>query len=242
MPKLPPPPRSAQNRSGFSRSLARRNSPSAVTTSAETRLSKVRPNLRLVQPKPPPSVRPAMPVVELMPVGVARPNACVSRSKSPSVAPGSTRASARDRIDAHRLHRRQIDHHAAVAAPRCPRCCDRRRAPATTAPAFAREIDGGAHVGRAGAAHDQTGPAVDHAVPDGARRVIARLARGQHRATQAALQRVDGGFGNRNCAARQLCQIETGHVNLPRIARCTKDAEGTSERLCPALDLSLRSA
>ena len=52
----------------------------------------VSPNLRVVQPKPPPSVRPATPVVELMPIGVARPNFCASLSKSARVAPGSTRA------------------------------------------------------------------------------------------------------------------------------------------------------
>ena len=68
-PKLPPPPRIAQKRSGFSSALARRRLPSAVTTSAAIRLSMVMPNLRLVQPKPPPRVRPAMPVVELMPSG-----------------------------------------------------------------------------------------------------------------------------------------------------------------------------
>ena len=33
-----------------------------------------------------------MPVVELMPVGVTSPNACASRSNSPKVTPGSTRA------------------------------------------------------------------------------------------------------------------------------------------------------
>jgi len=33
-----------------------------------------------------------MPVVELMPVGTARPKVCVSRSTSPSVAPGPTQA------------------------------------------------------------------------------------------------------------------------------------------------------
>ena len=38
-PKLPPPPRSAQNESGFSVRLARTNSPPAVTTSADRRLS-----------------------------------------------------------------------------------------------------------------------------------------------------------------------------------------------------------
>src|SRR4029077_10243654 len=38
------------------------------------------------------NVKPAMPVVELMPVGTASPNGCVSRSRSASVAPGSTHA------------------------------------------------------------------------------------------------------------------------------------------------------
>ena len=42
-PKLPPPPRTAQNRSGFSVSLARRSCPSAVTISTERRLSQVSP-------------------------------------------------------------------------------------------------------------------------------------------------------------------------------------------------------
>ena len=67
MPKFPPPPRSPQKRSAFSVSLARTWLPSAVTTSAESRLSTVMPYFRLSQPKPPPSVRPATPVVELMP-------------------------------------------------------------------------------------------------------------------------------------------------------------------------------
>ena len=42
-PKLPPPPRSAQNRSGCSDSLVRTSRPSASTTSAAIRLSIVRP-------------------------------------------------------------------------------------------------------------------------------------------------------------------------------------------------------
>src|SRR6185436_10275206 len=65
-PKLPPPPRIAQNSSGCSVALARTISPAAVTTSAEIRLSTVSPCLRLSQPNPPPSVSPPMPVVELM--------------------------------------------------------------------------------------------------------------------------------------------------------------------------------
>ena len=73
MPKLPPPPRIAQKRSGFSSSLAVTNSPSAVTTSAERRLSTVAPCFRISQPMPPPSVRPAMPVWVTIPPTVARP-------------------------------------------------------------------------------------------------------------------------------------------------------------------------
>ena len=45
-PKLPPPPRSAQNRSACELSLAVTNEPSARTTSAESRLSTVSPNRR----------------------------------------------------------------------------------------------------------------------------------------------------------------------------------------------------
>ena len=79
MPKLPPPPRIPQKRSGFSVPLAFTKSPVAVTTSAEMRLSMVSPNLRLSQPNPPPRVNPETPVVEFIPSGVASPNACDSR-------------------------------------------------------------------------------------------------------------------------------------------------------------------
>src|ERR1700722_12462115 len=63
---------------------------SAVTTSTEIRLSTVMPYLRVNQPNPPPSIRPAIPVVELIPTGVASPWDCAASSKSASVAPGST--------------------------------------------------------------------------------------------------------------------------------------------------------
>ncbi len=61
-PKLPPPPRRPQNRSAFSSLLACTSRPSAVTTSADTRLSHANPCFRASQPRPPPSVSPAMPV------------------------------------------------------------------------------------------------------------------------------------------------------------------------------------
>jgi hypothetical protein len=73
-PKFPPPPRSAQNRSAFSSSPAISSLPSAVTTSAEIRLSQDRPSPRARCPMPPPSVSPPTPVVEMIPPVVASPN------------------------------------------------------------------------------------------------------------------------------------------------------------------------
>ena len=78
MPKLPPPPRSAQNRSACSFSLAVTRRPSASTTSASIRLSMLRPYLRERLPMPPPRVRPPTPVVEITPLGAARPKAWVA--------------------------------------------------------------------------------------------------------------------------------------------------------------------
>src|SRR5204863_522167 len=92
MPKLPPPPLRPQKRSAFSLAFAVKRRPSAVTTSAETRLSTVRPCLLESQPRPPPKVRPAMPVSDTVPPLVARPKACVSWSKSIHLTPGSARA------------------------------------------------------------------------------------------------------------------------------------------------------
>ncbi len=91
-PKLPPPPRSAQKRSGCSSALARTERPSASTTCADSRLSIVNPCIRLNQPQPPPSVRPPTPVWLTVPAGTASPCSWVAASSSPSVAPPPTRA------------------------------------------------------------------------------------------------------------------------------------------------------
>ena len=76
---------------GCSLSLAVTSRPSAVTRSTETRLSQVSPYLRSNQPDPPPSVRPATPVVETRPPVVASPCSWVARSNSPQVTPAPTR-------------------------------------------------------------------------------------------------------------------------------------------------------
>ena len=73
IPKLPPPPRIAQKRSAFSSALARTTRPSAMTISAERRLSSASPYFGISQPRPPPSVSPAMPVDPTTPPVVAEP-------------------------------------------------------------------------------------------------------------------------------------------------------------------------
>ena len=55
MPKLPPPPRNAQNSSGSLSWSTRRFLPSGVTTSIAATLFVESPSLRAYQPTPPPS-------------------------------------------------------------------------------------------------------------------------------------------------------------------------------------------
>ena len=128
IPKLPRPPRRPHNRSAFSVSLAWMSRPSAVTTSAPTRLSHASPCLRISEPMPPPRVSPATPVEEMRPPVVARPCACVSWSTSAHTAPPPTVA------------RRPPGRHARHSSPtdrspprgrrsRSRRCCGRRRGP-----------------------------------------------------------------------------------------------------------------
>ena len=74
IPKFPPPPpRSAQNRSGSLVRDTSRTQPSAVTISAPTRLSQVSPKARPASPIPPPSVLPPTPTDEHDPAGIVAP-------------------------------------------------------------------------------------------------------------------------------------------------------------------------
>ena len=91
-PKLPPPPRNAQNSSVCDSALARTTSRSAVTSSAATMWSIVRPYLRTIQPMPPPSARPPMPTLAASPVVSASPCGWAAAAMSAEVAPGCTHA------------------------------------------------------------------------------------------------------------------------------------------------------
>src|SRR5271169_4098801 len=86
-PKLPPPPRRAQNKSGFSRELQRATEPSAVTRVKVSTLSQDNPKRRVSHPVPPPSTNPEAPVWETTPEGKTRPAFCVALSIDPSRQP-----------------------------------------------------------------------------------------------------------------------------------------------------------
>src|SRR5262249_33769384 len=74
IPKFPPPPpRSAQYRSGCSCAFATTAVPSARTTVASSRWSLVSPNFLPDSPIPPPCVSPATPTVGHVPPGTMRP-------------------------------------------------------------------------------------------------------------------------------------------------------------------------
>ena len=138
-PKLPPPPRIAQKRSGWVSASTCRSSPSAVTTSAASRSSIVRPYLRTRNPTPPPSVIPPMPTEP----GVAEPGREAVRARRGRVlARGQAGLGPRGApldVDVQRLHVREVEHDPSVgdadARPCCARRCGRRAPARSRAPA-----------------------------------------------------------------------------------------------------------
>src|SRR5215469_8083348 len=75
-PKLPPPPpRNAQNRSGWSLADAVTAAPPGNTTDADVNASDIRPACRDWAPSPPPRACPAVPTDGQVPVGIPRPAA-----------------------------------------------------------------------------------------------------------------------------------------------------------------------
>ena len=119
----------------------------------------------MIQPIPPPRVSPATPVWVTMPLGTARPNACVARSTSPSSAPAWTRAVRASGSTLDVVHRTQVDHDP-VVADREPREAVPAAAHGDRHVVAGRAADGGDHVVRARAPGDEAGRAVDGAVPD----------------------------------------------------------------------------
>ena len=123
---------------------------------------------------PPPSVSPAMPVVETAPPVTARPCSCVSRSRSPQVAPPCARTVRPTRVDVNTLHPRQVDHQAAFdhGAPRdiVPAAANRDFQPRPRASLTASTTSA-----TPAALGDQSRPFVHHAVVDTPRVIVARI-------------------------------------------------------------------
>ena len=97
------------------------------------------------------------------------------------------------RVDSHAAHRREVDHHAAIA-DRMPgdvvaAAADRRREALR-----AGEGNRGAYVRRARAARDHRRAAVDHGVPDRTGDVVVVVSRDERIAAQRSAQGLEGGL------------------------------------------------
>ena len=130
---------------------------------------------------PPPSVRPATPVVEMMPPVVARLCSWVAALKSPQVAPPCARAV---RFPGSTLTARIPDRSATTPSSTVPK-------PGTLwlPPRMARgsscslaRVDGGRDIASILGTHDRGRATVDHGVVDGSCVVVAIIRRGDDRA------------------------------------------------------------
>ena len=115
MPKLPPPPRIAQKRSGFSSALARAHAAVGHHDLRRTAGCRApgRTSASASRGRRQASGRRCRCVPTTPPV-VARPCSCVSRLNSFHSTPPWPAPTGRPRVDVDALHRRQIDHQAAV--------------------------------------------------------------------------------------------------------------------------------
>src|SRR5690242_19067516 len=176
--------------------------PSAVTTSTASRLSTVRPYLPISQPSPPARVRPAIPVLETTPPVVASPWPAAARLSSFQVAPPCPYRPPR-RVNPDPLHRRQVDHQAAVGNAQAGHVV------AAAAHRYLGRLlaaDGDrVHDVRDGAAPgDKRGVLVDQAVVDLAGLLVARLCRGD----QLAGERGPDLAGNLDRAAHVVSPLQ----------------------------------
>ena len=159
-PKFPPPPRSAQNRSGWLSASTCRSSPSAVTTSAASRSSTVSPCLRTRKPTPPLSVMPATPTEPVSPKPVARPCSPAAAVYAPVVSPAPAHAVRARRVDLELVERGEVEHDPAVGDAVAGHAVA-AAADGELGAGLTRQRDDACDVRRVGGAHDHRRPAVD---------------------------------------------------------------------------------
>ena len=177
-PKLPPPPRSAQNRSACDVALACRRRPSAATTSA-SKLSHVSPCLPFSQ---------TLPAAEGQTSDAGRSHDTARRCQTERLrltiklslsesGLGAHRSG--HRIDTNTLHQREVDDQPPIAEG-LPSDIVTATADGHEKAIGASEVDRGDDIGGAGAARDERGIHVDHRVPDLTNDVIALIRRLNH--------------------------------------------------------------
>ena len=145
------------------------------------------PNLRVRYPVPPPSVRPATPVLPTIPNGTARPKAW---RRVVDVRGAATRLHPHGPgggVDPHALHHRQIDDEAVVAAAE-PGTVVTAAADGEQQALLAGEVHGGDDVGRVDGARDQARALVDHAVVERTNGVVVRVGLADEPAAKSLLE------------------------------------------------------
>ena len=130
-----------------------------------------------------------MPVVELMPSGTVRAYFCVAASTSARRRAGLDPGGAHLGVDGDGVHRREVEEQRAVgdgeAGDLVAAAADGEEH-AVLAGEVHRRLD----VADVGGADDEAGAAVDHPVPDGARRVVAGVAGVEELAVERDVERV----------------------------------------------------
>ena len=186
-PKLPPPPRSAQNRSGSASAETCRTRPSAVTTSAPT---------QVVDRQPVPAHQPALAAAEReagearVADGAGGDGEAEALRLAVELAEAQAGAGDDDAalgVDGDPLERGEVEHDAAVADAEA-----RHAVPAAAHGERQSAVAGGGEHGHdvvgVATARDDGGAAVDRAVEDGARVVVAAVAGDDDVAAHAAAQ------------------------------------------------------
>ena len=211
-PKFPPPPRSAQNRSGCSSADARTMLPSAVTTSASSEVVDGEPVLAHEEADAAAEREPGDAGVA---DDAARGGQTVRLRLVVDVAPQGTAlhaGRALDGIDRDGAHRREVDHDSVVAH----RGAGHVVAPASYGDlqvAVAGEAHRRGHVGHARAAGDAGRMAVDRAIPDPAGSVVAGARRQQQLSAERSAELVE----RDRLQGRCLWCLDGGHLVLPAV-------------------------
>ena len=220
-PKFPPPPRIAQNRSGSFSASTRRSSPSAVTMSAASRSSIVRPCLRTRNPMPPPSVIPPIPTEPVSPNPVASPSAA---GRLGVLGGGQSRLGPRRPlvlVDVDPSHVGEVEHDPAlgnaVAGAAVTAAADRQ-----LQARLARVRDDACNVGSIGDTHDHRRTAIEPTREHGSGAVIAGVIRPDHPSVDRRaeiLERDGAAVGGGLLHGELLSHANGTQEGLPRAAK-----------------------